>query len=472
MALLADAKGAFFNTVAKVKAMQAAQVSPQLIDKYGLAGPRYTSYPSALHFADDFQESQFLQDLQAQQAPISVYIHLPFCRTMCWFCGCNKIVTRKQDKADRYLDYLAKELLLWRSQLSDVKVGQIHFGGGTPNFLNAQQIDRLNALLRCYLPLTPEVEISAELSPDILTEDQVWAFARLGAKRASIGIQDTSPMVQEAVNRPQPMQCNSNAVRWLRAAGFTSINVDLIYGLPHQNRASFKQTIEDVLQLEPDRFALFNYAHVPWFKPTQKVFASDIFPNPMGKLEIFQDSRETLENAGYTFIGLDHFAKHEDELAKAWHKGRLQRDFQGYSVTESKAILGIGLSSVSQSPKAYRQNHKKLADYEATLDAGQLPLAKGLALTEDDGIRRTVINRLMCQLQLDFAEISDQLGIDFADYFETSLVDMQELVTDGIVEMTDTGLQVTKLGRFFLRNIAMQFDAYRERQAGRCSQTL
>lgn len=452
--------------------MKAAQVSPKLIDKYGLSGPRYTSYPSALHFADDFHESLFLQDLKDQQAPISVYIHLPFCRTMCWFCGCNKIITRKQDKADRYLDYLAKEMLLWRSQLTDVKVGQIHFGGGTPNFLNPKQIDRLNALLRCYLPLTPDVEISVELSPDVLTEDQVWAFARLGAKRASIGIQDTSPVVQEAVNRPQPMECNLNAVKWLREAGFKSINVDLIYGLPHQNRDSFKQTIEDVLTLSPDRFALFNYAHVPWFKPTQKVFASDVFPNPMDKIEIFQDSRAALEAAGYAFIGLDHFAKHDDELAKAWNNGKLKRDFQGYSVTEAQAILGIGLSSVSQSPNAYRQNIKELDEYEAALDAGHLPFAKGIALTEDDGIRRTVINRLMCQLKLDFVALSKELNIDFDDYFATSLADMQALVTDGFVEFTDSGLAVTELGRLFLRNIAMQFDAYRDRQVGRCSQTL
>ncbi|MDP6189884.1 MAG: oxygen-independent coproporphyrinogen III oxidase, partial [Gammaproteobacteria bacterium] len=386
--------------------MQAVPVSPELIDKYGLAGPRYTSYPSALQFADGFQDSQYLQDVRAQSEPISVYIHLPFCHTMCWFCGCNKIVTRKQDKADRYLDYLAKEMLLWRAQLTTVKVSQIHFGGGTPNFLSPKQIDRLNALLRCYLPLTPDVEISVELSPDFLTKEQVMAFARLGAKRASIGIQDTSPVVQEAVNRPQPMAYNRNAVNWLREAGFTSINVDLIYGLPHQTRDSFKQTIQEVLELQPDRFALFNYAHVPWFKPTQKVFASDIFPDPMAKLDIFQDSRVALESAGYTFIGLDHFAKADDELTQAWNQGKLQRDFQGYSVTESKAILGMGLSSVSQSPKAYRQNHKDLSAYEAALDAGQLPLSKGVTLTVDDDIRRTVINRLMCQLELDFAALS------------------------------------------------------------------
>ena len=452
--------------------MQAAQVSSELIDKYGLAGPRYTSYPSALHFAEDFQEAQFLADLKDQDEPISVYIHLPFCRTMCWFCGCNKIVTRKQDKADRYLDYLAKEMLLWRTQLGNVQVGQIHFGGGTPNFLNPAQIDRLNALLRCYLPLTPDVDISVELSPDVLTEEQVWAFARLGAKRASIGIQDTNAQVQEAVNRPQPMDDNRNAVKWLREAGFTSINVDLIYGLPHQTRESYQQTIKDVLELEPDRLAMFNYAHVPWFKPTQKVFASDVFPNPMQKLDIFQDCRATLEEAGYTFIGLDHFAKHDDELAKYWREGKLQRDFQGYSVTEAKAILGIGLSSVSQSPNAYRQNFKDLEDYEAALDAGKLPLSKGIGLTTDDGIRRTVINRLMCQLKLDYADLSDELGIDFKDYFANSLESMHGLIDDGIVDMTDTGLKVTELGRFFLRNIAMQFDAYVEQQVGRCSQTL
>ncbi|MDP6968310.1 MAG: oxygen-independent coproporphyrinogen III oxidase [Gammaproteobacteria bacterium] len=452
--------------------MQAVPVSFELINKYGLAGPRYTSYPSALQFADGFQDSQYLQDVKAQQDPISVYIHLPFCHTMCWFCGCNKIVTRKQDKADRYLDYLAKEMLLWRGQLQHVQVSQIHFGGGTPNFLTPKQIDRLNALLRCYLPITPDVKISVELSPDWLTKEQVLAFARLGAKRASIGVQDTSPVVQEAVNRPQPMACNHNAVKWLREAGFTSINVDLIYGLPHQTRDSFKQTIQEVLELEPDRFALFNYAHVPWFKPTQKVFASDIFPDPMAKLDIFQDSRAALESAGYTFIGLDHFAKADDELTQAWNQGKLQRDFQGYSVTESKAILGIGLSSVSQSPKAYRQNHKDLSAYEAALDAGQLPLSKGVTLTADDDIRRTVINRLMCQLELDFAALSKELNIDFTAYFASSLQDMQALIDDEIVALTDTGLVVTELGRLFLRNIAMQFDAYREKQTGRCSQTL
>lgn len=440
-----------------------------LIDKYGLAAPRYTSYPSALQFDDSFEETPFLMDLQAQKGDIAVYIHLPFCRSMCWFCGCNKIITRNQENADRYLDYLAKELQLWRPHISHNTVGQIHFGGGTPNFLTVAQIDRLNALIKCYLPVQPGVEISVELSPDQLDEGQVQAFARLGATRASIGVQDTSPVVQQAVNRIQPQSCNIEAIGWLRKAGFNSINVDLIYGLPHQTEVSFSKTIEQVLALDPDRIALFNYAHVPWFKPAQKVFASDVFPNPMLKLAIFNASRARLEAAGYCYIGLDHFAKQDDELAKAWQLGQVKRDFQGYSARQSTAILGLGMSAVSQSEHAYRQNHKDLKAYEAALDSGVLPLAKGLSLTDDDRIRRHVINQLMCNLELQYKVLDNELGIDVKAYLDRDIAGLRSLVADGIVSTQETGIKVTDTGRLFLRNVAMQFDAYREQQEGRCS---
>ena len=443
-----------------------------LVEKYTMSAPRYTSYPSALQFSEAFDETSFLSDLRAQKEPIAVYIHLPFCRSMCWFCGCTKIITRRQESADRYLDYLAKELHLWQEHIRHVTMDQIHFGGGTPNFLTVPQIDRLNALIKCYLPLSPQVQISVELSPDQLDEGQVQAFARLGATRASIGVQDTSPLVQKAVNRIQPQSRNLETIQWLRAAGFESINLDLIYGLPHQTEASFAHTIEQVLELQPDRIALFNYAHVPWLKPSQKVFASNVFPNAMLKLALFQTSSQRLQDAGYTYIGLDHFAKHEDELAKAWRSGNIKRDFQGYSVREGQLILGLGMSSVSQSDNAYRQNHKSLKAYEAPIDAGRLPLAKGVTLTPDDKIRRHIINQLMCKLELEFSALDDELGIDTKMYLKQDLAGLQSLVDDGIVLLHSSGIKVTATGRLFLRNVAMQFDAYREQQEGRCSQTV
>jgi oxygen-independent coproporphyrinogen-3 oxidase len=391
---------------------------------------------------------------------------------MCWFCGCNKIITRNQENADRYLDYLAKELQLWQPHIRHIKIDQIHFGGGTPNFLTVPQIDRLNALIKCYLPVLTKVQVSVELSPDQLDEGQVKAFARLGATRASIGVQDTSPVVQKAVNRIQPQSCNVNAMQWLRDEGFDSINLDLIYGLPYQTEASFAQTIEQVLELKPDRIALFNYAHVPWFKPSQKIFASDVFPNPMLKLAIFQSSCLRLQEAGYTYIGLDHFAKQDDELAKAWRNGEVKRDFQGYSARQATTILGLGMSSVSQSENAYRQNYKDLKDYQSALDAGRLPLAKGITLTWDDRIRRHIINHLMCNLELEFKVLDLELGIDTEAYLAKDFAGLQTLIEDGIVLSHSGGIKVTDTGRLFLRNVAMQFDAYREQQEGRCSQTV
>ncbi|MBT3436577.1 MAG: oxygen-independent coproporphyrinogen III oxidase [Oceanospirillaceae bacterium] len=442
--------------------------APALIEKYGLSGPRYTSYPSALQFSENFSDESFLQDLANEQGHIAVYIHLPFCRSMCWFCGCTKIITRNQASADLYLDYLAKEMQMWAPHLQNKKVAYVHFGGGTPNFLTVEQIDRLNALIKCYLPLANEVEISVELSPDQLQEEQVNAFARMGAKRASIGIQDTNAEVQVAINRLQPQSQNVAAMNWLRKAGFSSINVDLIYGLPHQTASSFEMTLEQVLQLDPDRIALFNYAHVPWFKPTQKVFASDVFPSTMMKLKIFQASCARLQSAGYTYIGLDHFAKQDDELAKAWQQGTIKRDFQGYSVNPANITLGMGMSSVSQSRNAYRQNHKELKAYTAALDAQQLPVATGIVLTKDDQMRRQVINQVMCQMSVDF----DQLGIDAGHCFTNEMDDVKGLIDDGIVVSYGNGFKVTALGRLFLRNVAMQFDAYRQQQADRCSATL
>ncbi len=429
-----------------------------LVDKYSCTAPRYTSYPPALMFNEDFDRDLFCSGLVMPNVPLSLYVHLPFCRRLCWFCGCNKVITKDQGVADRYLDYLAKELTLWLPHTNKAEVTQIHFGGGTPNFLTPPQVARLNAILHCYLSIDPDAQKSVELSPGDLNKEHVDAYARLGCRRASLGIQDTNIDVLHRVDRLQSLDQCRNALCWLRQAGFNSVNIDLIYGLPGQSVSSFRHTVNDVLSLNPERIALFNYGHVPWFKASQKILHQEFFPSPQQKIAMFDESRESFEKAGYVFIGLDHFVKRDDELAIAMQNGGVQRDFQGYSLKHSGTLLGVGLSSISQSPHGYCQNHRDLAHYEAALNGRSLPISRGIYLTADDRIRRWVINQIMCNQHVSFKRFKSKFSISFNHYFANEIEDLDALAMDDLITLSGQNITVTTVGRLFLRNISMVFD--------------
>lgn len=444
-----------------------------LIRKYNRPGPRYTSYPPATQFSKDVPPEALLNEVRTGSGPLSLYLHLPFCETLCWFCGCHTITTKNRALADKYLDSLEKEIDLFTPLLQPGrKVAQLHFGGGTPNFLDPAQLDRIGTGLRDRFTFEPKAECSVELDPRRLTREHIDAFARIGVRRASFGVQDCNPEVQQAIHRIQPPEANRRCAQMLRDAGFTSLNIDLVYGLPRQTPDSFRETLDEVLSLRPDRFAIFNYAHVPWIKPAQKILERAGLPSPETKLALLRLIVETLTGAGYMYIGMDHFAKTDDELAIAQRAGNLQRNFQGYSTRAGLDICGFGLSSISQTTGSYRQNIKTLDDYNLALMANRLPMERGYLLTADDLLRRDVITRLMCDLRLDFDAIGQRHGIRFAETFAPVIEAMDELEADGLITRTTQGISVTNTGRFFIRNIAMHFDATVKSGENRYSKTV
>jgi oxygen-independent coproporphyrinogen-3 oxidase len=437
-----------------------------LIKKYSVPGPRYTSYPPATQFTEDLPplglEAAIAADNRPGGGPISLYFHLPFCETRCWFCGCNTVITLKRDSAGEYLDDLAREVKLTAARMDCARpVTQIHFGGGTPTFFPPDELRRLGALIRTYFRPASECEFSVEIDPRRLSRDHIAALAEIGANRASLGVQDTNPRVQLAIHRVQPHSDNLQAFAWLREAGFTSINVDLIYGLPLQTPATFDRTIDDVLALGPDRLSVFSYAHVPWIKPSQKIFDDRAqLPGPEEKLAMFAVAHRKLTAAGFTDIGLDHFARPDDSLAVAQRAGTLHRNFQGYSTAAGASLYGFGISSISSTPDTYRQNHKSVPEWRAALAAGTLPVERGLRLTPEDERRRTIIMRLMCDRRLDFAALSRTLGVDFGRTYAAECAGLDDLVADGIVVRTPAGIEVTPAGVPLLRIIAMRFDPH------------
>lgn len=459
------------------KSPTGSAIDLDLVRKYNIPGPRYTSYPTAVHFTDEVDRRELLDDLRASaraRTPLSLYFHLPFCQSACWFCGCTRIITQNISAPDRYLDYLEKEIALTCEHIgSDRRVAQMHFGGGTPSYFSPEQVERLGRIIGAHFDFEADPENSVEIDPRRIGPEHIAAWRDIGCNRASLGVQDNSPRVQQAINRIQPREVTEKVVGWLRERGFASINIDLIYGLPYQTVASFDATLEEILELEPDRLAIFNYAHVPWIKPAQKIFDKQgSLPDSSVKLAILERVAERLAGAGYTYIGMDHFARTGDELAAAQANGTLQRNFQGYSTCAGTEILGFGMSAISQTPNTYRQNLKDLAEYYAALDAGRLPWSRGRTLGPDDRIRRETILRLMCDLRLDFAEQSRRLGIDFEDYFVRELQALDPMENDGLLRRTATGITVTPAGRFLIRNIAMPFDAYLEQSTTRFSKTV
>jgi len=444
---------------------EAAPLDLDLIRKYAIPGPRYTSYPPATRFhagfGDDEVARSLVDDNLAGAGPLSLYFHLPFCESRCWYCGCHTIITRQKAAADRYLDDLEVELRLTAARVDPARrITQLHLGGGTPTFLTADQLGRLRDLVRAFFQFDPQAEISAEIDPRRLTADQVDALRSFGLNRASLGVQDTNPAVQLAIHRIQPQEMNAQAFAWLRTAGVGSINVDLIYGLPLQTPDSLDRTVDDVISLGPDRLSVFSYAHVPWIKPAQRIFEQrNQLPGPEQKLAMFALLHDRLKTEGFVDIGLDHFARPDDELARALAAGTLHRNFQGYSTHAGASLYGFGISSISQTADTYRQNHKSLLDYKASLTAGQLPVERGYRLTDDDRLRRAAIMRIMCNRRLDLAVLAEETGENARELLAESWKALEPLAADGLVRIDGDRLEVLPAGVPLLRVIAMKFDA-------------
>ncbi|TVQ07899.1 MAG: oxygen-independent coproporphyrinogen III oxidase, partial [Balneolaceae bacterium] len=438
-------------------------ISKELTGWLNAPVPRYTSYPTAVQFgpADEHMARAVYRGQITEGSPVSLYLHLPFCKSLCWYCGCATVITRKQDQSDRYIDYLEKEILLLKRDLHPGhRVVQIHFGGGTPNFLTAAQLERLMLLLEKHFNYADEVEFGVEFDPRGLGCDQIAVLAAHGLNRASIGVQDVNPVVQEAIHRIQPEQMNMSAIKMLREAGINSINIDLIYGLPHQILQSYNETIDAVLRMDPDRITTFGYAHVPWMKPAQKLLESDALPGPDLRIELLQTGIRRFTEAGYRYIGIDHFAKPADELSRAQDSGKLHRNFQGYSTHSGVSIIGLGMTSISQLPTAYLQNARELDDYYRMLDEGRLPIVKGYQLTTDDVIRRDVIMTLMCGLELQFDRIEEKYNIRFTEYFSDELEKMEPFRLKGLVVTGSDHIRISETGRLFVRNLVHPFDSY------------
>jgi oxygen-independent coproporphyrinogen-3 oxidase len=437
--------------------------------KYSKPGPRYTSYPTAVEFSEDFTYDAYIKRLESRDAekPLSIYVHLPFCRSACYFCGCNVVFTSKEEKMTRYVDYLRREVaLLAETMDTSSDVVQFHFGGGTPTFYSARQLDEIMGFIKEAFPnFTEDAEISCEIDPRFFNEEQMKVLKKHGFNRISFGVQDFDPQVQKAVHRIQPYDITKAAVDLARRYGIESINIDLIYGLPYQTLESFKKTLELAHSLDPDRLAVFNYAHVPWLKKTMRKLDETTIPSPDVKLAILQHTIDYFTTHGYRMIGMDHFAKPDDELFRAIDKGELHRNFQGYTTRGGVDLLGIGLTSIGEGEDYYAQNYKDLPEYEAAVDAGKLPFWRGVELNEDDRIRKAVIMDLMSNFRLDIEKIEKRFGIDFKSYFADALEALRPMAEEGLVTIGDKKIEVSETGTLVIRNIAMPFDAYMQKHA-------
>ncbi|MDP5255200.1 MULTISPECIES: oxygen-independent coproporphyrinogen III oxidase [unclassified Vibrio] len=431
------------------------------LDKYDLSGPRYTSYPTALEFHEAFTISDFdMACTQYPERPLSLYIHIPFCHTLCYYCGCNKVITRHQFKADEYLDVLEHEIRQRAPLLDDRKVTQLHFGGGTPTFLTHEQMTRLMNLLRQEFFLADSAEVSIEIDPRECEVSLLDDLAALGFNRISIGVQDFDPEVQAKVNRQQSEALINGLVDRAQALGFSSTNLDLIYGLPTQTLDSFSHTIDKVIALRPERLSVFNYAHMPERFAAQRKIHSEDLPSREQKMAILQMTIQRLTQAGYQYIGMDHFALPDDELAVAQRQGQLHRNFQGYTTQANNDLMGFGVSAISMMGDSYAQNHKTLRDYYQQVNDQRHALAAGLQLERDDLIRRDVIQSLMCHFQLDTQAIEQRFSLHFTRYFAKDIRLLQPLLDDGLVVWQGKILKVSDKGRLLIRTVCMCFDRY------------
>jgi oxygen-independent coproporphyrinogen-3 oxidase len=461
-AQLACCRGTFMN------ADIVAPLSPELLRRYDVAGPRYTSYPTADRFVEAFTAVEYAQALQQRRSgaaamvlPLSLYVHIPFCESLCYYCACNKIITKQHDRATEYLRYLSREVDLHTAQLGvGQTVTQLHLGGGTPTFLSDAELRELMAMLRRNFSLAPGGEYSIEVDPRTIDASRLDTLAELGFNRLSFGVQDFDPTVQKAVHRVQPAEQVFALVEAARQRGFDSINVDLIYGLPQQTPESFDRTMAQIVELRPDRIALYAYAHLPErFKPQRHIAIAEL-PGATAKVTMLSRSMAALIGAGYVYVGMDHFALPNDPLAVAKRQGRLHRNFQGYSTQPDCDLIGLGVSSIGRIGPTYSQNAKSLDEYYDCIDHGRFAVVRGLALSRDDLLRRSVIMALMCQGQVQYESINLAYLIDFGNYFAAEMEVMQDLAEQGLVTLDETGIQVTANGWFFVRAVAMAFDRY------------
>ncbi|MFA5172477.1 MAG: oxygen-independent coproporphyrinogen III oxidase [Sulfuriferula sp.] len=435
-----------------------------LLEKYNQPGPRYTSYPTAPYFAETFGEADWRAELtqtQNSRRDLSLYIHIPFCDTLCYYCGCNMVATRNYAKATEYLGYLFEEI----TRIAEItapsrSVRQIHWGGGTPTYLHPDDIRRLMVHIRAHFNIASDAEVGCEIDPRELSREHVQALADSGFNRLSVGVQDLNLTVQQAVNRVQSAELISMTYGWMREAGITSINMDLMVGLPHQTVTSFNETLSKIIELSPDRLAVFNYAHVPWLKKHQNLIQESDLPDLATRITLQQLLMDKLWLAGYVYIGMDHFAKPNDELVKAQQNQTLYRNFQGYTTHKDCDIYAFGVSAISQTDEVYVQNAKNLAEYQQRIAQGGLATERGLRISFEDRLRRDAITRLMCDLTLDKSRFEQQWGIVFDEHFADALTALADMQTDGLIILMPDTLRVTETGRLFLRNIAMCFDAY------------
>lgn len=443
-------------------------VSPDLLRRFDGNGPRYTSYPTADRFVEAFAADDYVQALKQRRAgaaamtlPLSLYVHIPFCESLCYYCACNKIITKHHGKADEYLRYLDREINLHTAHVGLGQVlTQLHLGGGTPTFMSDLQLRALLAILRRSFTFAPGGEYSIEVDPRTVDVNRLAVLADLGFNRLSFGVQDFDPAVQKAVHRIQPAEQVFALVEAARAQGFESVNVDLIYGLPQQTPESFGRTLAQVAELRPDRVALYAYAHLPErFKPQRRIATAEL-PPASSKLAMLAQSLAAFDEAGYVYVGMDHFALPGDALAVAKRQGRLHRNFQGYSTQPDCDLIALGVSAIGRVGAIYSQNAKTLDEYYDHLDQGRLPVVRGLALSRDDLVRRAVIMALMCQGQLQFESIELSYLIDFRQYFASELEALSALAEQGLVVLGNSGIQVTADGWFFIRAVAMVFDRY------------
>ncbi len=432
--------------------------------KYSKPGPRYTSYPTALEFDEKFDTNALLAEFEKQdkKRPLSLYFHLPFCRSACYFCGCNVVFTSKDDKKERYIQYIEKELKILASHLDTSReVIQMHFGGGTPTFFTPEQLNHVITLIKeTFSNFTKDAEISCEIDPRFFTPEHMQVLKKSGFNRISFGVQDFDPKVQEAVHRIQPYDVTKAAIDLARSNGIKSVNVDLIYGLPYQTFDTFKKTLQMARSLDADRFAVFNYAHVPWLKKTMRKIDETTLPHPSIKLEILKYTIDYFTSEGYKMVGMDHFAKPEDELFKAIEKGELHRNFQGYTTKGGADLIGVGLTSIGEGKDYYVQNYKDMKSYEAAIDEGRLPVERGIKLTEDDIIRNAVIMELMSNFKLNIPKIEKEFGIVFKEYFSDALASLKEFEDADIVRIDNKEIKASPTGEMLIRNISMAFDAY------------
>jgi len=447
---------------------QRVRFDSELVRRYDVAGPRYTSYPTAVQFHEGFDAEHYRRHVAMSNdelipAPLSLYVHLPFCHSLCYYCGCTKKVTRHGSHGVEYLQRLSREIVQQAALFdSDRKVTQLHFGGGTPTFFEDIQLEQLMSWLRGGFDLdtSPEREFSIEIDPRTVDPVRLQYLADLGFNRISLGVQDTDPEVQKAVNRIQDPAATLQLVEQARSKGFNSVSIDLIYGLPKQNTASFKNTLDMVTEARPDRLAVYNYAHMPHIFRSQRMINEGDLPSPQTRLELMELTIEQLTDAGYVYIGMDHFALPEDELSLAQQAGHLHRNFQGYSTRSECDLIGLGVSAIGKIGDSYVQNLKEIPRWSAAVDAGELPVWRGLSLTPEDLLRHSIIESIMCHGLLEYSVYENRYGFDFCDYFAPEIQQLEFQAADGLLEIDEDGLQVTAAGRLLLRNVAMVFDQY------------